>query len=191
MKNIKYLFLLLFGTLLSLASCEENDGDSETVAWQKRNIEYIDSIAAVARANSDGAWKVFPATGLDENVQWGNERCVFCKVLSAGDGTESPAFTDSVTVNYKGSLVTGQVFDYSYTGDLEPEFDVPVTFSLPATVTGFSTALQRMVAGDTWRVYIPSNLGYGANISSAVPAYSALIFDINLVSFHAAEIIEK
>ena len=65
----------------------------------------------------------------------------------------------------------------SYDGELDPTFDVPVKFSLAGTVQGFSTAVQHMVAGSTktngdiWRVYMPSNLGYGANDYSGVPAY--------------------
>jgi FKBP-type peptidyl-prolyl cis-trans isomerase FklB len=40
-----------------------------------------------------------------------------------------------------------------------------------------------MVKGDVWRVYVPSELGYGATDQSAVPAHSTLVFDINLVDF--------
>ncbi len=183
MKKIKYLYLLLLGVVVLLPSCSEDDGNDDVLNWQKSNVAYIDSIAGVARANSDGAWKVFPATGLDENAQWDNEHCVFCNVIAAGSGTQHPAYTDSVTVNYSGSLVTGVPFDGSYDGELEPDFDVPLTFALASTVAGFSTAVQHMVAGDTWRVYIPANLGYGAEVKSGIPAYSTLIFDINLVSF--------
>ena len=55
---------------------------------------------------------------------------------------------------------------------------------LSATVPGFYTAVQQMVDGDRWMVYIPYQLGYGAKSVTGVPAYSSLVFDINLVSFH-------
>lgn len=183
MRIYKYLFMFLLGATCFFASCEDSTGDVEDTKWKKRNAEYIDSIAAVARANSDGTWKVFPATGLDESLQWGNDSSVFCKVIEAGNGTEHPAYTDSVSVYYSGSLVTGVIFDSNYDGKLEPDFDVPNEFLLNSTVVGFSTAVQKMVKGDTWRVYIPASLGYGGNASVHVPANSALIFDINLVSF--------
>ena len=46
-----------------------------------------------------------------------------------------------------------------------------------------SIAVQQMVAGDTWEVYIPAKLGYGDYESGFIPAYSTLIFEINLVAF--------
>ena len=193
MKNIK-LFSLLAAMLLALASCEEVDETPEFNNWQVRNDQYIDSIADVARSN-EGEWKVFLTTGLDESKEWDNQYYVYCNVIQAGNGTESPAYTDTVSVNYKGRLIPsktypkGYIFDSSYDGELEPEFDVPVKLKLSGTVPGFSTALQHMVAGttktngDIWRIYIPYALGYGANGSSGIPAYSTLIFDVNLVSF--------
>jgi FKBP-type peptidyl-prolyl cis-trans isomerase len=41
-----------------------------------------------------------------------------------------------------------------------------------------------MVEGDVWRVYIPAHLGYGSSKQTDIPAYSALIFDMNLVGFY-------
>lgn len=194
MKKIKILSLLA-AALIVFAACSETEDTPEFGNWEKRNTQYIDSIAQVARANADGNWKTFLAIGLDESKEWGNEYHVYCKVLQAGDGTASPAYTDYVSVNYSGRLIPsatypqGYIFDSSYEGELDPSFDVPAEFQLSGTVRGFSTAIQHMVAGttkasgDIWRVYIPAELGYGAIESSGIPAYSALIFDINLVSF--------
>ena len=197
MKNFKLLSLLAM-MLFAFVSCEETEETPEFGNWKKRNEQYLDSIATVARANADGAWKVFLATGLDESKEWSNEYYVYCNVLQAGDGTVSPAYTDTVLVNYSGRLIPsksyskGFEFDASYSGELDPAFDVPVKFSLAGTVTGFSTAVQHMVAGttnttgDIWRVYVPSELGYGSTEYSGVPASSTLVFDINLVSFTPA-----
>lgn len=195
MKNLIGRSLFLFGMLFALASCESTDVAGDYDNWNERNVAFIDSIAAVAKADSNGKWKVVPAIGLDENVDFGNEYYVYCEVLQAGDGTEHPAYTDSVVVNYSGRLMPtasypeGFIFDSSYDGKLEPLFDVPVTLSLSSTVPGFCAAVQQMVAGttpfsgDIWRVYIPSALGYGATENNGIPAYSALVFEINLVSF--------
>jgi FKBP-type peptidyl-prolyl cis-trans isomerase FklB len=197
MKSIKLLFglALLLGTL---ASCSESEEVSEFDRWETRNVLYVDSIAKVARENADGNWKVFLAAGLDDKKEWSNDYYVYCKVLQAGDGTESPMYTDTVLVNYSGRLMPtssyseGYQFDASYYGELDPSFDVPVKLSLSNTVEGFSTALQHMVAGttrtngDIWRIYIPYTLGYGTSNSSTIPAYSTLIFDVNLVGFTPA-----
>ncbi len=188
MKDFRILVLLLCA-FAGFASCEESDSVGEYDNWQARNMEYIDSIAAVARANADGKWKVVLYQGLDENKTWGNEFYVYCHSLQAGTGTEHPAYTDSVLVNYTGHLIPtinhkdGYKFDSSYDGEFDPSFDEPVAFKLSGTVPGFSTAVQQMVAGDTWEVYIPAKLGYGDYESGFIPAYSTLIFEINLVAF--------
>lgn len=194
MKNFKILFLLLSVSLSGLVSCSETEELGEYDNWRAKNDAYIDSIASVCRNNANGSWKRFLATGLDEGKEFGNGYYVYCEVLQAGDGTVTPMFTDSVSVNYSGRLIPsrsypkGYLFDSSYDGELEPEFDVPSTFLLSGTVPGFCTAVQHMVAGDIWRIYIPYNLGYGVHGTSGIPAYSTLIFDVNLVSFRSAGI---
>ena len=45
------------------------------------------------------------------------------------------------------------------------------------------TALQNMHKGDYWRVYIPSELGYGTSDYSTIPGYSVLVFDLTLLDF--------
>ena len=176
--------------LFGLTSCEESDEAGEFDNWQQRNTQFIDSIAAVARANAYDDWKVFLAQGLDTAKVWDNEYYVYCRVVEEGSGSVHPLYTDSVVINYSGRLIPsatykdGYIFDSSYSGELNPAFNVPVTLPLSGTVEGFCTAVQQMTDGDIWEVYIPYQLGYGAKGSSGIPAYSTLIFDINLVSFH-------
>lgn len=192
MKDIRILLSLLVLALFSFTSCDEKEEAGEFDNWKERNVQFVDSIATVARNCTDGSWKVFLTEGLDNAKEWPNEYYVYCNVLSAGTGVTHPAFTDTVEVNYSGRLIPtdnhpqGYLFDSSYTGEFDPLFDVPVSFPLNGTVAGFYTALQQMVAGDTWKVYIPYELGYGDSSNSSIPAYSTLIFDINLVSFHHA-----
>ena len=190
MKNIRILLLLTMSVLFGLTSCEESSEAGEFDNWQQRNTQFIDSIAAVARANTYDDWKVFLAQGLDTTKVWDNGYYVYCRVIEEGCGTAHPLYTDNVLVNYRGRLMPsdtykdGYIFDSSYSGELNPAFNVPVTLPLSGTVEGFCTAVQQMTDGDVWEVYIPYQLGYGAKGSSGVPAYSTLIFDINLVSFH-------
>ena len=190
MKDIRILFLLTMSVLLGLTSCEESAEAGEFDNWQERNTQFIDSIADVARANAYDDWKVFLVQGLDSTKVWGNGDYVYCRVKKEGAGTTHPLFTDSVVVNYSGRLMPsatypdGYQFDSSYKGDFNPAFNVPVTMPLAGTVEGFCTAVQQMTNGDVWEVYIPYQLGYGAEGTTGVPGYSTLIFDINLVSFH-------
>ena len=190
MKDIRILLLLTLSVLFGLTSCEESGEAGEFDNWQQRNTQFIDSIARVARANTYGDWKVFLVQGLDSTKVWGNGDYVYCRVLEEGSGTTHPLFTDSVVINYSGRLMPsdtypdGYQFDSNYKGELNPSFNVPVTMALNETVKGFYTAVQQMVDGDIWKVYIPYLLGYGTSGSSAIPGYSTLVFDINLVSFH-------
>jgi FKBP-type peptidyl-prolyl cis-trans isomerase FklB len=173
-----------------LASCEETEEVGEFDNWEARNAQFVDSIAKVARANADGTWKCILDVRLNPDTVWSVNDYVYCQVIEEGTGTSHPVYTDSVRVNYRGRLMPsypsypeGYQFDSSFQGELNPAFNVPATFLLSSTVPGFYTAVQHMTDGDLWKVYIPNKLGYGASGSTGVPAYSTLVFDINLVSF--------
>ena len=190
MKELRILLSLAMFALFGLVSCDESSEAGEFDNWQARNEQFVDSIAAVARANTYGDWKIFIADGLDPEKDRGNDFYVYCQVLEEGYGTAHPIFTDSVVINYSGRLIPsatypdGYQFDKSYSGELNPSFNVPATLKLSGTVLGFYTALQNMVDGDVWKIYIPYMLGYGVDGSSGIPGYSTLVFDVNLVSFH-------
>jgi FKBP-type peptidyl-prolyl cis-trans isomerase FklB len=111
---------------------------------------------------------------------------IYCKVLEKGTGTVRPVYTDSVSTHYRGQLIplyngSTVVFDQSYKGELNTDFAQPVTFSVQGVIEGWTTALQHMVEGDRWEVYIPSRLGYGQAAMDAIPTNSTLIFDMQLV----------
>lgn len=181
---------------LCLTSCEETAEIDEYANWKARNIEFIDSIAEVAKANADGKWLRILSFKLNETdidgnpVEHDTEDYIYCHIETEGTGTKSPTFSDTVQVNYRGRLIPtlsypeGKVFDQSYKGALNPAINVPTKFSVGGVIVGWSTALQHMKNGDIWRVYIPAELGYGSSKQTDIPAYSALIFDMNLVSFH-------
>lgn len=195
MTNLKTIFMLLSVAFVAF-SCSETDETGDYDNWQVRNMAYIDSIADVARTNADGTWNVFLAEGLSTEVAWSNEYYVYCKELQKGDGTQHPMANDTILVNYRGRLIPtktfheGYVFDQSYVGELDPAIDVPVKLNLITCVRGWRTAVANMVkgttpeSGDIWRIYVPATLGYGADASAVIPAYSTLIFDINLVDFY-------
>lgn len=101
---------------------------------------------------------------------------IYYKVLETGQGTVSPTVRSIVTVHYKGSLIDGRVFDNSY------ERTCPDAFRLCDVIEGWQLALQHMRAGDKWIIYIPYKLGYGNRNSGPIPAFSTLIFEIELLS---------
>ena len=181
---------------LCLTSCEETAEVDEFANWKVRNTEFIDSIAAIAKANTDGKWMRILSFKLDDTdingnpAEFDNEDYIYCQVIEKGTGSASPKFTDTVQVNYRGRLIPtlsfpeGKVFDQSYKGELNPATAVPSKFSVGGVIVGWSTALQKMTTGDLWRVYIPADLAYGSSKQTDIPAYSTLIFDMNLVGFY-------
>jgi FKBP-type peptidyl-prolyl cis-trans isomerase FklB len=97
------------------------------------------------------------------------------EVLAQGNGAQ-PAETDTVRVHYHGSLIDGTVFDSSV------ERGTPAEFRLAGVVPGFREAISNMRVGDKWRVYLPSELGYGERGAGAdISPNSALIFEIELL----------
>jgi FKBP-type peptidyl-prolyl cis-trans isomerase len=95
------------------------------------------------------------------------------KVNASGKG-KTPKATDTVSVNYKGSLVSGKVFDESH-GE-------PVTFPVNGVIPGWTEALQLMKEGDKWTLYIPAKLAYGENAPPSIGPNQVLVFDVELVS---------
>ena len=57
---------------------------------------------------------------------------------------------------------------------------MPLAIRLSDLIEGWVIALQQMCVGDKWEVYIPSELGYGKYSQPGIPAYSTLIFEIEL-----------
>jgi FKBP-type peptidyl-prolyl cis-trans isomerase len=97
------------------------------------------------------------------------------RVVKAGSGKAPTAPTDNVTVTYKGSLITGQVFDQTQDG-------MPATFPAGQLIPGWVEALQMMKEGDEWELVIPSNLGYGeAGAGGVIPPNQTLIFQMALL----------
>ncbi len=99
------------------------------------------------------------------------------EVLQEGNG-EKPSDTSRVTVHYEGRLSDGKVFDSSY------KRGQPATFGVRQVISGWTEALQLMPVGAKWRLFIPSELGYGSRgAGGSIPPNAALVFDVELLSF--------
>jgi len=100
------------------------------------------------------------------------------KVISPGSGA-SPAPTDEVTVNYRGTFIDGKEFDSSY------KRGQPATFTLNRIIRGWQQALVLMKPGAKWDIYIPPELAYGENSPPPIPPGSLLKFEVELLSAKA------
>ena len=98
------------------------------------------------------------------------------KILIAGTGPK-PAATDTVTVNYRGTLVNGTEFDSSY------KRGEPASFPVNGVIKGWTEALQLMPVGSKWQLFIPSDLAYAERGGGATIGPNAtLIFEVELLS---------
>jgi FKBP-type peptidyl-prolyl cis-trans isomerase FkpA len=96
------------------------------------------------------------------------------EVITMGKGNK-PKATDSVKVQYKGTLLDGTEFDSSYKRNQAAEFPVN------GVIKGWTEALQLMPVGSKWKLYIPSELAYGEHGRPGIPANSLLTFEVELV----------
>ncbi|GAB0080184.1 FKBP-type peptidyl-prolyl cis-trans isomerase [Pseudomonas syringae pv. tomato] len=97
------------------------------------------------------------------------------QIIKKADGAQ-PKPTDVVTVHYEGKLIDGKVFDSSV--ERGSPIDLPVGGVIPGWVEG----LQLMHVGEKVKLFIPSDLAYGAQSPSpAIPANSVLVFDLELL----------
>ena len=100
------------------------------------------------------------------------------KILTAGTGPK-PAATDTVSCNYRGTLLDGTEFDSSY------KRGQPASFSVAGVIKGWTEALQLMPVGSKWQLFIPSDLAYGdrgADPRSGIGPGATLIFEVELLS---------
>jgi FKBP-type peptidyl-prolyl cis-trans isomerase len=98
------------------------------------------------------------------------------EVLKEGTGP-NPKPTDTVTVNYKGTLMDGTTFDSSY------DRGQPATFVLNQVIPGWTEGVQLMKPGAKYKFYLPSSLGYGEQGAGGVIGPNApLVFEVELLS---------
>jgi FKBP-type peptidyl-prolyl cis-trans isomerase FklB len=105
------------------------------------------------------------------------------KILTAGTGPK-PGAADSVTCNYRGTLINGNEFDSSY------KRGHPETFPVSGVIKGWTEGLQLMPVGSKWQLFVPSDLGYGdrgADPRSGIGPGATLIFEVELISIQSKE----
>jgi len=191
-KNFVFLLIALF----AFASCGETDEDVEEFAnWQEKNATEWNRIYSEATqriAAGDTSWKILKAFNLPDTVHGANTDYIVVHEMEKGedDDAASPLFTDKVRVHYKGHLLSsasyseGYQFDSSWKTSTTAETAVPSLMTVSTLTEGFATALLHMHVGDNWTVYVPWTLAYGASGTTGIPAYSVLVFDMQLVSFY-------
>lgn len=100
---------------------------------------------------------------------------IYYKVLASGEPNgKHPTPRSIVTVHYTGKTINGKTFDSSRGG-------VAPAFRLSDLIEGWTIAMQQMVVGDKWELYLPAETGYGKFSQPGIPGGSTLIFEIELL----------
>ena len=147
---------------------------SHTEARQIVN-EYFEKLEA--RINAENIEK--DKTFLEENKKNPNVKVLPSglqyEVIREGNG-KHPKATDQVRCHYEGTLIDGTLFDSSV------RRGQPAVFGVNQVIKGWVEALQLMSEGAKWKLYIPSELAYGAaGAGEMIPPHSTLIFEVELL----------
>ncbi|MBE8719554.1 FKBP-type peptidyl-prolyl cis-trans isomerase [Sphingobacterium pedocola] len=100
------------------------------------------------------------------------------EILVQGDGIQATV-EDEVVVHYRGALIDGKQFDSSY------DRGQPINLELDRVIEGWKIGIPLMKVGSKYKFYIPYNLGYGERGSGEIPAFSTLIFEVELLEIKA------
>jgi FKBP-type peptidyl-prolyl cis-trans isomerase FklB len=98
------------------------------------------------------------------------------KILKEGTGPK-PTASDTVTCNYRGTLLNGKEFDSSY------KRGEPTSFPVGGVIKGWTEALQLMPVGSKWQLFIPGDMAYGdRGAGGDIGPGETLIFEVELLS---------
>ncbi|MFT4522723.1 MAG: FKBP-type peptidyl-prolyl cis-trans isomerase FkpA [Bacteroidia bacterium] len=160
MKRIKFnaFHILVLFASLSMLSSSCNSDDFDPTAQLIKDKQIIKDYLAEKNLTA-----VETASGLH--------------YLEVEEGVgDHPSPQSKVEVLYKGYFTSGQSFDQT-TGRNT------ITFSLQSVIKGWTEGIQLMKRGGKATLFLPSELGYGRNPPSGIPANAVLIFDVELVQF--------
>jgi FKBP-type peptidyl-prolyl cis-trans isomerase FklB len=145
--------------------------------WQK---EFTDKQKAMGTKNQTDGEKFLAENKKKEGVKTTASGLQY-KSIKEASGPQ-PKATDTVTVNYRGTLIDGTEFDSSY------KRGQPATFPLNGVIKGWTEGLQLMNKGSKYQFVIPPNLAYGDRaVGGDIGPNSTLIFEVELLDIKPGE----
>ena len=158
--SILSLFLLISGISL-LSACSKSDNKNTTTACTIK-AQYVNDSSATQRAqmiafcNNNGIVYTVHPSGI------------LYQIVVPGDTTK-PDLCTSITMTYKGKLMTGIQFDAG-----------TITYPLKDLIVGWQIAVPMIGKGGKIKMVIPSSLGYGPIANGSIPANSPLYFEMSI-----------
>lgn len=142
---------------------------------QKLRAKQVEKMMSDARSNAEAGAKFLAENGRKAGVQTTASGLQY-QVLEAGKGAK-PRASDTVSVNYKGTLLDGTVFDDS------SQHGGPAEIPLSQVVPGWQEGIALMPVGSKYRLWIPAALGYGerGTPGGPIPPNSTLVFEVELL----------
>ena len=179
-KTLKYIVLLAIACFVGKASAQELKSE----VFSLLNLDYpgLEKVKAACKELEAKMGAVAIEQGqafLEENKK-GPGVVVLpsglqYEIIKEGTG-KKPKATDQVRCHYEGTLIDGTLFDSSI------QRGEPAVFGVNQVIPGWVEALQLMPEGSKWKLYIPSELGYGARgAGEMIPPHSTLIFEVELL----------
>jgi len=148
MKNLGFIIVI---TVFVFMSCNDEDPIAEQLEKDIELIEeYLQQNNLIAESTSSGVYYIIEEKGTGDY----------------------PSINSIVEVNYKGSLLNGNVFGEG-TVKNKP---------LYSYIKGWQEGIPKFSEGGNGIIIVPSSLGYGSVEKTSIPANSVLIFDIQLIS---------
>jgi len=154
---------------------EQNQTEMSAQEAQAIIGEFFQALQEKASAGAINEGKAFLAENAKRSEVITLESGLQYEIMTAANGP-IPTATDKVKVHYHGSLINGTVFDSSVNrGE-------PATFGVTQVISGWVEALQLMPVGSKWKLFIPSNLAYGAQgAGQQIGPHTTLVFEVELL----------
>ena len=162
------------------ASLSKEEREKTLQAFQKEMMEKQMAASKEAAAKNLAEGEKFLAENKKKEGVKTTASGLQYKVLKEGSGA-SPKESDTVTTNYKGTLIDGTEFDSSY------KRNEPASFQVNRVIKGWIEGLQLMKPGAKYQFFIPASLGYGERgAGQTIGPNATLIFEVELLSIAAA-----
>lgn len=174
---LKRMDIPINSTVLSQAIKDVLDGKSLAFTESQKEEVIRSGMERVTKEKNDKLIKA-SADFLQKNKQVAGIKetpeGIQYQVIKAGNGPQ-PSLDDTITVHYKGMLTDGTTFDSSY------DRGEPIEITLNEMIEGWKIAVPLMKEGSKYKFFIPHKLGYGERASGPIPAYSTLVFEVELL----------